>query len=131
MPCPSNPRYSPSGGTKVTGAGPAPQRGNSGPSTFLGSGPTEPKSGPSNPDPSHEPYGPEFLGNFAAKSLGFAAHILQSGLIHKVGADMGFEILGNPQISKTCSVENTFFDTNTLMTTQPHILMENPIPQPF
>ena len=38
-----------------------------------------------------------------------------------------FEILGTPQISKTCSVENTIFDTNTPMSTQLHILLGNPI----
>ena len=124
---PTDSAYSPSGGSKVTGVGPAPQGGNSGPSTFLSSGPTAAQSGPANPNPSYEPHGPEFLGNFAAKSLGSAAHILQSGPIHKIGADMGFEILGTPQISKTCSVENTIFDTNTPMSTQPHILLGNPI----
>ena len=38
-----------------------------------------------------------------------------------------FEIWGVPKISKTCSVENTIFDTNTPMSTQPHILLGNPI----
>ena len=124
---PTDSGYSPSGGSKVTGVGPAPQGGNSGPSTFLSSGPTAAQSGPANPNPSHELHGPEFLGNFAAKSLGSAAQILQSGPIHKIIADMGFEILGTPQISKTCSVEKTLFDTNTHMSTQLHILLGIPI----
>ena len=40
---------------------------------------------------------------------------------------MGFEILGTPQISKTCSVENMLFDKNTPMSTQLHNLLGIPI----